>query len=220
MPVRTVFQKFIRPLWGKIFQRIVVLTNIDYRFRIFILTNSLNSATFAWWKIRFMTEVCNCSLFFTDAMLWIKEVEMVESVDDLMSSSSIRGIQMPNFEVLDAWIASALNRIIQNSRFKKKRSVWRTEEDRLLTWSTSTSGSLEPMLPSRIMQTYLRCCSSKWWYSGNRFESGTEFDCLMTKIPHDDILEGLYKLGIRESEKVKTVLELYDVEIHKKKVRI
>ena len=23
----------------------------------------------------------------------------------------------------------------------------------------------------------------------------------MTKIPHDDILEGLYKLGIRESEK-------------------
>ena len=32
----------------------------------------------------------------------------------------------------------------------------------------------------------------------------------MTKIPHDDILEGLYKLRIRESEKLKTVLELYD----------
>ena len=30
-------------------------------------------------------------------MHWIKEVEMVDSVDDLMSSSSIRGIQMPNF---------------------------------------------------------------------------------------------------------------------------
>ena len=29
----------------------------------------------------------------------------------------------------------------------------------------------------------------------------------MTKIPHDDILEGLYKLRIRESEKLKTVLE-------------
>ena len=36
----------------------------------------------------------------------------------------------------------------------------------------------------------------------------------MTKIPHDDILEGLYKLRIRESEKLKTVLELYDLEIH------
>ena len=31
----------------------------------------------------------------------------------------------------------------------------------------------------------------------------------MTHIPHDDILEGLYKLIIRESEKLKTVLELY-----------
>ena len=38
----------------------------------------------------------------------------------------------------------------------------------------------------------------------------------MTKIPHDDILEGLYKLRIRESEKLKTVLELYDLETQKK----
>ena len=38
----------------------------------------------------------------------------------------------------------------------------------------------------------------------------------MTKIPHDDILEGLYKLRIRESEKLKTVLELYNMEIHQK----
>ena len=40
----------------------------------------------------------------------------------------------------------------------------------------------------------------------------------MTKIPPDDILEGLYKLRIRESEKLKTVLELYDLEIHHKKL--
>ena len=39
----------------------------------------------------------------------------------------------------------------------------------------------------------------------------------MTKIPSDDILEGLYKLRIRKSEKLKTVLELYDLEIHQKK---
>ena len=39
----------------------------------------------------------------------------------------------------------------------------------------------------------------------------------MTKIPHDEILEGLYKLRIRESEKLKTVLELYDLETHQKK---
>ena len=40
----------------------------------------------------------------------------------------------------------------------------------------------------------------------------------MTKIPHDDILEGLYKLRIRESEKLKTVLELHDLETHQKKL--
>ena len=44
-----------------------------------------------------------------------------------------------------------------------------------------------------------------------------EFLLSMTKIPHDDILEGLYKLRIRESEKLKTILELYDLEIHQKK---
>ena len=44
-----------------------------------------NPATFACWKIRFKTEVCTCSQFPTEAMLWIKEMEMVESVDDLKS---------------------------------------------------------------------------------------------------------------------------------------
>ena len=52
-------------------------------------------ATFACWKIRFKTEVCTCSQFPTEAMHWIKEVEMVDSVDDFKSSSSVRGIRMP-----------------------------------------------------------------------------------------------------------------------------
>ena len=41
-------------------------------------------------------------------------------MDELKSSHSIRGIQTPDFEVLDAKIASALNKIIQNTRFKTK----------------------------------------------------------------------------------------------------
>ena len=40
----------------------------------------------------------------------------------------------------------------------------------------------------------------------------------MTKIPSEDILAGWYKLRIRESEKLKTVFELYDLEIHQKKI--
>ena len=56
-------------------------------------------------------------------MLWIKEVEMLDSMDELESSRSVCGKNFPNFEMLDAKIASALNKIIQNSRFKKKVSL-------------------------------------------------------------------------------------------------
>ena len=92
-------------------------------------------ATFACWKIRFKTEGCTCSQIATEAMHWIKEVEMVYSVNDLKSLSSIRGISMPNFEVLDARIASALNKIIHNSHFKRRISLEEQKaqkQDRLL----------------------------------------------------------------------------------------
>ena len=67
--------------------------------------------------------------------MWIKEVEMVESVDDLKSSRSIRGIHGPNFEVFDAKIASPLNRITHNTQFKRKVSleeIKAQKEDRFL----------------------------------------------------------------------------------------
>ena len=48
---------------------------------------------------------------------------MVDSVDDLKSSRSIRGTPGPDFEFLDARNASALNKIIQNTRFKQKVSL-------------------------------------------------------------------------------------------------
>ena len=41
----------------------------------------------------------------------------------------------------------------------------------------------------------------------------------MEQFPPDDILESLYKLRVRESEKPKTVLPLYSLEIHQKKAK-
>ena len=38
----------------------------------------------------------------------------------------------------------------------------------------------------------------------------------MSKNPSDEILESLYILRIRESDQLKTVLELYNMEIHQK----
>ena len=158
-------------------------------------------ATFASWKIKFKTEVCICSQFPTEAMQWIKEVELDVSVDELRSSSSTRGISMPNFEVLDARIASALNKIIHNSHFKRKNSLEEQkaqEEDRFLRGRqiayllydqfrvTGTDDSVEnytDLFTIVLRNDDIQEFDSKW--------DGILLS--MTKIPPDDILEGLYK---------------------------
>ena len=183
-------------------------------------------ATFACWKIRFKTEVCTCSQFPSEAMQWIKEVELVDSVDELRSSSPTRGISMPNFEVLDARIASALNKIIHSSQFKRRISLEEQKaqkEDRFLrgrtiayliydhfrvTGSHDSVENYTDLFTIVLRNDDIQEFDSKW----------DEILLSMTKIPHDDILEGLYKLRIRESEKLKTVLELYDLETHQKKL--
>ena len=103
-------------------------------------------------------------------MLWIKEVEMVESVDDLKSSCSIRGTQTPDCEVLEAKIASALNRIILNTRFKKKVSLEEKKAQKrgsVSQWKTDRLPDLR-VLPGHWSQRFCRefrrpiyNCSSK-----------------------------------------------------------
>ena len=58
---------------------------------------------------------------------------------ELKSSRSVAGKKFPNFEVLDAKIASALEKIIQNSHSKKKVSLEEQKaqkEDRFPTRKT------------------------------------------------------------------------------------
>ena len=182
-------------------------------------------ATLACWMIRFKTEVCTCSQFPTEPLHWIEEVEIVDSVDELKSSSSVRGIRMPDFEVLDARIASGLNRFIHNSHFRRRISVEEQEaqkQDRFLrgrqiayliyeyfrvTGATDSVDNFADLFTIGLRNGDIQEFDSKW--------DGILLS--MTKIPPDDILEGLYKLRIRESEKLKTVLELDDLEIHQKK---
>ena len=60
---------------------------------------------------------------------------MVDSMEELKSSRSVAGKNFPIFEMLDAKIASVLNKIIQNSHFKKKVSLEEQKdqkEDRFL----------------------------------------------------------------------------------------
>ena len=124
---------------------------------------------------------------------------------------------MPNFEVLDARIASALNKITHNSHFKRRISLEEQKVQKQDTWSTITTGSLGSMILSKTMPTYSLLAHEMMIFR-NSIQSGTECCCLWRKSLLMYILEGLYKLRIRESEKLKTVLELYDLEIHQKKL--
>ena len=154
-----------------------------------------------------------------------KKWRWLKSVDDLKSSRSIRGTTGPDFELLDARIASALNKIILNTRFKKKVSLEEMKahkEDRFLRGRqiayliyeyfrvTGANDSVENY--TELFTVVLR--------NDDFQEFDSKWDGIllsMTKIPPDDILEGLYKLRIRESEKLKTVLESYNMETHQKK---
>ena len=152
-------------------------------------------------------------------------MEMVESVDDLKSSRSIEGTPGPDFELVDARIASALNKIIQNTRFKTKVSLEEMKahkEDRFLrgrqiayliyeyfrvTGANDAVENYADLFTIALRNDDIQEFDSKW----------DEILLSMTQIPSDDILESLYKQRIRESEKLKTVLELCNMEIHQKK---
>ena len=139
-------------------------------------------------------------------------------MDDLKPSHSVQGYHVPDFEMLDAKVASALNKIIQNSYFKKKVSP---EEQK--------AQLLHPVLRGRqiafMIYDYFRVAGADdsvldyadLFSLTLRNDEVREFDfrwdevlLSMSKIPTDDVLESLYNLRILESDQFRTVLELYE----------
>ena len=83
--------------------------------------------------------------------------------------------------MLDAKIASALNKINQNSRFKKRVSLEEQKSPERVPVSTRKTDRLPVLriLPGHSSQWFCRelcrhiySCSSKWRCSGNRYEMG------------------------------------------------
>ena len=191
----------------------------DSRYRNFPTPSS-----FMCLMIRFRNLVTTCSDFPSEAMLWIKEVEMVDSMEEFKSSRSVAGNNFTNFEMSDAKIASALNKIIQNSHFKKKVSLeeqiaqkegqfLRGRQIAFMNYDyfrvTGAHGSVLDY--ADLFSITLR--------NDNVQELDTRWDEILlsvTRIPPDDVLESLYNLRILEPDQLKTVLELYDMEIHQK----
>ena len=64
-------------------------------------------SSFMYWKIRFKTQVSSCSDFTSDAMLWIKEVEMVDSVDGWIKNHRDR-LQVRISRILNCWTRELL----------------------------------------------------------------------------------------------------------------
>ena len=117
----------------------------------------------------------------------------------------IRGNSNTKFLVLDAKIASALNKIIHNSHFKRRISLEEQKaqkQDRFLRGRqiayliyeqfrvTGTDDSVEnyaDLFSISLRNDDFQEFDSKW----------DEILLSMTQIPSDDILEGLYKIRIR-----------------------
>ena len=107
-------------------QIIMGQTNNDCRFRIFIFDKFPTPATFACWKIRFKTDLCTCSQFPTEAMHWIKEVEMVDS------------------GLLQHWTeSSTILTSNEESVWSKRSCFWAFCSSRLIVGNGSPTGSVQ-----------------------------------------------------------------------------
>ena len=73
-------------------------------------------------------EVKSTLSFPTEALVWITEVDSVKHMDEFKSTDSILARVIPDFEVLDSKIASALKKLEeqkaqQDNRFLKGRQI-------------------------------------------------------------------------------------------------
>ena len=119
---------------------------------------------------------------------------------------------MSNFEVFDARIASAsggTKKVQEQDRFFRGGQIaYLIYKYFRVTGATDSVENCPDLFTIFLRNDDIQEFNSKW--------DGILLS--MTKIPPDDILEGLYKLRIRESDKLKTVLELHGLECHQKKL--
>ena len=127
---------------------------------------------------------------------------MVKSLEDWKSSRSVSWKDFPNFDMLDAKIASALNKIIKNSHFKKKVSLDEQKaqkEDPFLRGRQIAFMTYNDFRVTGVHDTALDYADlfSVTIRDDNVQEFDTRWDEVllsMWKIPSDDFLESLYNL--------------------------
>ena len=224
MPVCTVSHRFSHLQWRRLFKELwsrptttadfgSSLWQIPYTSDVCLLEDKVQDRGYVLAR-NFLRKRCNGSKKWR----WLIQ-SMNEDIHYLYGVFQCRILKYLMWGLPQHWTKSSIILI------SKEESVWRNKmprsrtvafvTERLLTWSTITSGSLgihdsvenyADLFTISLQNDDIQEFNSKW--------DGILLS--MTKIPPDDILEGLYKLRIRESEKLKTVLEVYDMEIHQK----
>ena len=145
-------------------------------------------------------------------MLWIQEVEVAKSVDDLMTSQPIGVYVFHNLEMLDAKIVSAL-RTISNQYFRRRINVEEQKaqtQDRFLRGRQIASMIYEHF---RVIGAYEAALDLTDSFSvSSQGDDIEDFDSRWDEAPlsaserpEENVLEGLYKMRIRESVQLQTV---------------
>ena len=162
------------------------------------------------WKVNFRTEVCLRTADPEITMLWIKEVEIAKSLDELVTSRSI-----------DAMIASVLKKLLNTqSNFRKRASVEEQgahKDDRF-----SRGRQIAYMIHEHFRVT--GACEAVQGLSTlfavvSQNDNVQDFDVkwddalsTVSEMPSDMILEALYKSKVEDSVQFQTVIALYDQE--------
>ena len=143
------------------------------------------------WKIRFKNQVTTCSDFPSDTVLWINEVEMVDSLDEFLNPRDwllhriVQTVRCWTRRLLLHWtrssrIPTSRRRSVSRSR-KPKRRVSSCEEDGSLSWSTTVFEWLALMTQNWIMLI----CSLLFFMTimfRNSVQDGTKFCYLCQKF--------------------------------------
>ena len=166
------------------------------------------SMEFQSWKLHFRTEVCMRTAELQVTMLWIKEVEVAKSIDELITSRSISGQHdFLDFDVPDGMIASALKKLINTqSTFRKRVSVEEQNgqnSDRFLrgrqiaymiyehfraTRAYDTVQGLADLVSMSLQNDDVQDFDVRWYHAL----------LSVSEMFSDPILEGLYKSKITE----------------------
>ena len=181
-----------------------------------------DSMEFQSWKANFKNEVCTRTAKPQITMHWIKEVKIAKSIDELMTSRSIVvRTDFPDFDTLDAMIASALKKLLNTHiHFRNRVSV---EEQRAHKSDRFLRGRQIAFMIYEYSRASGACEAvqglSDLFTTSLQNDDVQNFDVRrdqaplsVSEMPSDVILEGLYKSKFQDSVQRQTVLALYDQE--------